>query len=70
MLAPVPDARAGELRSRLLIILSNLANAAAASSTDGPGLPPKLDPKLIDAYNQWRKEYEEWLKIASKMYAN
>jgi hypothetical protein len=70
MLAPLPDARAGELRSRLLIILSNLANAAGASSTDGPGHPPKLDPKLVDEYSQWRKEYEDWLKIAAKMYAN
>src|SRR5215467_1148948 len=32
MQAPVPDARAGELRSRLLIILSKLTNAAAAAS--------------------------------------
>ena len=70
MQAPVPDARAGELRSRLLIILSNLANAAAASHTDAAGQPPKLDPKLIDEYSQWRKEYEEWLKGAAKIYTN
>lgn len=57
MQAPVPDARAGELRTRLLVILSNLANA------------PK-DQKLVDEYGQWRKEYEEWLKGASKTYAN
>jgi hypothetical protein len=57
MQAPVPDARAGELRTRLLLILSNLTNA------------PK-DQKLVDEYGQWRKEYEEWLKGASKTYPN
>jgi rhomboid protease GluP len=70
MQAPVPDARAGELRSRLLIILSNMANAAASSPKDGPRRPPKMDPKLIDEYSQWRKDYEEWLKGRAKIYAN
>jgi rhomboid protease GluP len=71
MQAPVPDARAGELRSRLLIILSKLANAAAAASPgDGPRRPSLLDQKLVDEYSQWRQEYEEWLKGAAKSYAN
>ena len=71
MQAPIPDAKAGELRSRLLIILSNLTNAAAAASpTDGPRRPPKLDQKIVDEFSQWRKEYEDWLKIAAKLYAN
>jgi rhomboid protease GluP len=55
--APVPDARAAELRTHLLLILSKLTNA------------PK-DQKLVDEYAQWRKEYDEWLKIAAKTYAN
>ena len=71
MQAPVPDARAAELRSRLLVILSKLAAAAAAASpppqTDR-GRPPMLDQKLIDEYNEWRKEYDEWLKGAVKDY--
>jgi hypothetical protein len=71
MQAPVPDARAGELRSRVLIILSKLANAAAAASTgDGPNSPPRLDQKLVDEYSQLRKDYEEWLKGAAKTQAN
>ena len=72
MLAPVPDARAAELRSRLLIILSKLSNAAAAASPpkDGPRQPPKADQKVVDEFSQWRKEYEEWLKGAAKLYAN
>jgi len=71
MQAPVPDARAGELRSRLLIILSNLANAAAAASPgDGPRRLPPSDRKLVDEYEQWKKEYQEWLKIAARLYAN
>jgi rhomboid protease GluP len=71
MQAPVPDARAGELRNRLLIILSNLANAAAQATPatgSGPRRPPQLDQKLVDEYNQWRKEYEQWLKSAAKTY--
>ena len=70
MQAPVPDARAGELRSRLLIILSNLANAAAAASPgqNETGRPPKLDQKLVGQFGQWKKEYEDWLKVAAKTY--
>jgi len=71
MQAPVPDARAGELRSSLLLILSKLASAAAAAtpaSENGPRRPPNLDQKLVDEYNEWRKEYDEWLKGAAKTY--
>ena len=59
MQAPVPDARAGELRTRLLVILSNLTAAN-----------PKPDQKLINEYEKWKKEYAEWLKIAGKSYAD
>ena len=71
MQAPVPDARAAELRHSLLLILSKLASAAASAtpgSGDGPRRPPNLDQKLVDEYNQWQKEYEQWLKSASKTY--
>jgi rhomboid protease GluP len=71
MQAPVPDARAGELRTRLLVILSHLANAAAEATPatgDGPRRPPQLDQKLVDEYNEWRKEYDQWLKDAAKTY--
>jgi len=57
MQAPVPDARAAELRNRVLSILSNLTKA------------PK-DQKLVDEYAQWRKDYDQWLKGAAKTYAN
>src|SRR6185503_11370315 len=63
MQAPVPDARAAELRSRLLNILSNLTNAAAAQQG-------KVDQKLADEYEKWKKDYQEWLKFAAKDYAN
>lgn len=67
--APVPDARAGELRTRLLVILSKLTNAAAtATPATGPRQPQQLDQKLIDEYNEWRKEYDQWLKGAAKTY--
>jgi hypothetical protein len=57
MQAPVPDARAAELRNSVLSILLNLTKA------------PK-DQKLADEYAQWRKDYDQWLKGAAKTYAN
>ena len=69
--APVPDARASELRATLLVILSKLATAAATASPspkDSAGQPPQLDQKLIDEFNQWRKEYNQWLKGPAKTY--
>ena len=68
--APVPDARAAELRSRLLVILANLADAAAAnpSPEKATGRPPQLDQGLIDSYTNWRKDYDQWLKGAAKTY--
>ena len=71
MQAPVPDARAAELRDRLLVILSRLASAAAEASPppeNNPARPPQLDQKLVDEYTNWRKEYDEWLKGAVKTY--
>jgi hypothetical protein len=69
--APVPDVRAAELRDRLLIILSEATNAiASASPPPGPGprRPPPLDQKLIDDYQQWEKQYDEWLQQAVQNY--
>jgi membrane associated rhomboid family serine protease len=69
--APVPDARASELRTTLLVILSKLAAAAAAASpspANSTERPPQLDQKLVDEFNQWRKEYNEWLKGAAQTY--
>jgi hypothetical protein len=71
MAAPVPDAGAGELRDRLLVILSKLATAAATASPppeNSAAPPPQLDQKLVDEYSEWRKEYDEWLKGAAKTY--
>jgi rhomboid protease GluP len=79
MQAPLPDARAGALRNHLLDILLRLTNAAESASVRSnlshenkpgstPAPTPQLDQKLVDEYNQWRKEYEEWLKGAAKTY--
>jgi rhomboid protease GluP len=71
MQVPVPDARAGELRSRLLVILANMTKAAAAATpVEGARQAPKPDQKLVDEYNKWKKEYNEWLIIAARSYAN
>jgi hypothetical protein len=72
MEAPAPDARASELRNKLVIILSKVAEAAAAASpspAEGPGRPPPLDEKLVNEYSQWRKEYDVWLKEAAKTHS-
>lgn len=70
---PVPDARAAELRNRLLVILSNAANAVATASPpvgDGPRRPEPLDPKINEEFEQWHNEYEEWLKQAIQQYTS
>jgi rhomboid protease GluP len=69
--APVPDQRALELRTTLLVILSKLAAAAASASPspkNSPQQPPQLDQKLIDEFNQWQKEYNVWVKGAAQTY--
>jgi rhomboid protease GluP len=71
MEAPVPDARAAELRDRLLVILSKAAAAAAEASpppANRPAQPPQLDQKLNDEHEQWKKEYNEWLTGPAKAY--
>ena len=71
MQAPVPDERADELRNRLVLILSNLANAAANATPaagNGQARPPQADQKLVDEFNEWRKEYDQWLQDAAKAY--
>jgi hypothetical protein len=68
MEAPVPDARAAELRFRLLAILSKAAAAASPPPANQPARPPQLDQKLIDELDQWNKEYNEWLKGPAKAY--
>ena len=69
--APTPDARAAELRNQLVGILSKLAEAGAKASPspNQPGQPPQLDQKLVDEYDKWKKEYNEWLKGAAKTYS-
>jgi len=69
MQAPVPDARAAELRLRLLAILSKAAAAAASPSPQKqPARSPESDQKLIEELDQWNKEYNEWLKGPAKTY--
>ncbi|HSE17149.1 MAG TPA: rhomboid family intramembrane serine protease [Pyrinomonadaceae bacterium] len=70
MEAPVPDARAAELRHQSLVILTKLAAAATANPPPAhtPARPPQLDQKLLDEYTNWKKEYDEWLKGAVKTY--
>ena len=71
MEAPAPDARAAELRDRLLAILSKLSAAAAVTippPANQQARPPQVDQKLIDELKQWTKEYNEWLSGPAKAY--
>ena len=71
--APTPDARAAELRNRLVAILSKLNDAAAAASPgsgQAAGQRPQLDQKLVDEFKEWRKEYDAWLKDAANTYTS
>ena len=66
-----PDERATELRDQLLVILSKLAGAVAATSPapyNGPRRTAQLDQKLVDEFQKWQKEYEVWLKGAVEVY--
>jgi rhomboid protease GluP len=69
--APVPDQRALELRTTLLVLFSRLAAAAASASPspkNSPERPLQLDQKLLEEVKQWQKEYNQWLKSAAKTY--
>ena len=70
--APVPDQRAQDLKTRLLEILAKLPTAAQASPSPqaSPAKPPQVDPKVVDEYKAWQKDYEAWLKGASKIYTS
>ncbi len=69
--APAPDARATELRHRLVGILSKLVEAPPAASpaagpSPGGASPRELDQKVVDEFRDWQKDYNEWLKGASR----
>lgn len=71
--AQAPDARAVELRNRLLVILSDAANAVATASPpagDGPRRPAPLDPKLNEELQRWHNDYQEWLNQAMQQYTS
>jgi rhomboid protease GluP len=60
---PVPDAKAGELRDRLMTIITKLQNEVASKNGTPP---PPIDTKLIEERNVLIKDYEEWLTGGSK----
>ncbi len=68
--APVPDQQAEDLRVRLGNIITKLVPAPAASPSPqpSPATPRPVDPKIVEEYKQWQKDYEEWLKRAAITY--
>lgn len=70
--APTPDARATELRNKLVAILSKL-NEATSAASPAPAQesgPAQVDQKVVAEYAEWRKEYGIWLKEAAKTYSS
>jgi rhomboid protease GluP len=53
---PAPDAKAAELRDRLLSILSKMVQAVNEGK--------RVDQGLTDEFNTWHEDYEEWFKGA------
>ncbi|HEU4434156.1 MAG TPA: rhomboid family intramembrane serine protease [Pyrinomonadaceae bacterium] len=51
---PAPDARAAELRDRLLAILSKMVHVVNEGK--------RVDEGLTDEFNKWHEDYMEWLK--------
>ena len=50
-----PDARAAELRDRLLVILSKLVEASSKG---------QMDQRLMEEFETWHEDYIEWFKGA------
>ena len=68
---PSPDPQAAELRNRLVVILSKVAEAKTVASpapNERPAPAAELDAKLADEFKQWRKDYDQWLKGAARTY--
>lgn len=66
---PAPDARANELRQRLLSILSRMNSAVASASPPpepGPVMPAPVDENLVAEFEQWKIDYDQWLESSRK----
>lgn len=64
MQVPVPDARASQLRDRLVTLLTKLQSEIQSKSGVSP--PPAFDPKLIEERDSLLNDYDEWLKGVKK----
>jgi membrane associated rhomboid family serine protease len=63
-----PDAKATELRDRLLVILSRVKAhvVAAPSPLPGPRRSPNPDEKLVKEFKEWKQDYEAWLSTVTQ----
>jgi rhomboid protease GluP len=61
---PAPDAKAEELRHRLIDLLNTTKTQATAnpSPQSGPRKDAKLNDKLLVEFVRWNNDYNEWLK--------
>jgi hypothetical protein len=62
-----PDSKADELRKRLVDLLIKAQAEITANPTPlpGPRRTSESDLKLKEAFGNWTKEYEEWLKSSA-----
>ena len=56
MQIPAPDARAAELRDRLVVILAKMVDASNKGQ--------QVDQSLTDEFKTWHEDYSEWFKGA------
>ena len=69
---PPLDPKANELRNslRTLLLMAKSSLASSASPSPGRGQKPArtTEPDLNKEFAQWRKDYDEWLKGAARVY--
>jgi membrane associated rhomboid family serine protease len=65
---PAPEAKADELRKRLLDLIVKVTTQAVSSPSppQGPRLGSKLDEANIKEFEAWQKDYNEWLKTTGQ----
>lgn len=62
-----PDSTAGELRDRLVKIMSSVAGQVSGkTNANSTQEKIQIDQKSIDDFAAWRKDYDAWLKVASQ----
>jgi rhomboid protease GluP len=62
---PPPDQKASELRDRVASIITRMSAEINRSGQEAPRRVAPVSKELIDEYNSWQKDYDQWLKVAA-----